>query len=70
MSCANLFPAANRQICVLNLIMQISFKLQTSKSDPANLRIARRVIWLLVNWCTRQHESGVDLHLLCDSVDS
>lgn len=48
MSCANLFPAANGQICVLNLIMQISFKLQTSKSDPANVRIARRVIWLLV----------------------
>lgn len=27
MSCANLFPTANRQIRVLNLIMQIFFKL-------------------------------------------
>lgn len=34
MSCANLFPTANRQIRVLNLIMQISFKLQTFKPNP------------------------------------
>lgn len=45
-ACANLFPTASRQIRVLYLIMQISFKLQTSKPNPPNLRIARRVIWL------------------------
>lgn len=44
MSCANVFPTANRQIRVLNLIMQISFKLQIFKPNLTNLRIARRVI--------------------------
>lgn len=40
MSCAKLFPAANKQIRVLSLVMQISFKLRTSKPNPTNLRIA------------------------------